>query len=170
MKTLERWCVILLGARKKVKNLSQLFKYLQEEIDESLNSDVLNEIRDAEIYFINQDVLNSYSPKVYKRRLKNGIDSPKNIINVSSETGKLIVRNVTEFNPAYDSQNRGEGLAGLLEYGEGWGGFYYDFSSPKFNKPKRFISDTKAAINIGKLHVLSLRSGMKKRGFKIKTG
>lgn len=154
------------------RSLKTLNAYIKKQINDSLKEEVLEAVKDVELDHISDDVLGAYNPIEYARRDTRGIDDPANIIAAPPRDGILEVENVTQFNPGYGSDNTGYGLVGLIEYGNGWNGYNYEYPHPggrkPFNKPRPFIQNTKEDLKNNKQHVIALKDGLNKRGIKTK--
>ena len=53
---------------------------MKSDIEDTLLDEVLDKVKDIELFHIKQDVFDVYSPSIYKRRLNDGIDDPDNIV------------------------------------------------------------------------------------------
>ena len=153
----------------KLKSLKELRSYIEKCIDDSLENEVLETVKKIEINHIEEDVCNVYSPSAYERRSNLGVDDPENIIGNITQNGVLEVENITEFNPEYETENRGLGLVKLIEYGHKTSGYYYDYpKSDSFTDPRPFISNTKNEIKENKNHVIAIKSGLEKHKIKVR--
>lgn len=156
-----------------VNNLKDLRKILEKKIEESLDKEVTNTIRDVMLNNIEETVYDTYEPSQYKRRYeKEGLSDPSNIGGVIVN-GELQVFNATAGNPDIYingkrdvSQNDGDYLAPIIEYGKG-----YDFSSENGNngyeKPRPFVENTREELKQTKAHVKALKQGLKNRGINV---
>ena len=118
-------------------SLEELYALIQKKIDESLKEDVSEVVKQVESIEA-KNILDEYDPIKYdpikyERRDHNGIDDVNNMTdNVSN--GMLTIANETEFNqsqdnnPNYHTSNQGNDLIGLIEYGDGWNGYKYDYA------------------------------------------
>ena len=153
----------------KLKSLKELRKLIENCIDDSLENEVLETVKKIEINHVDEDVFDVYSPSAYERRSTLGIDDPDNIVGNITQNGILEVENITEFNPEYETENRGLGLVKLIEYGHKTSGYFYDYpKSANFTDPRPFISNTKKEIKENKNHVIALKSGLEKHKIKVK--
>ena len=153
----------------KLKSLKELRNYIEKCINDSLENEVLETVKKIEISHVEEDVFNVYSPSAYERRCVLGIDDSDNIVGNITQNGVLEIENITEFNPEYETENRGLGLVKLIEYGHGTSGYYYEYpKSESFTNPRPFISNTKKEIKENKSHVIAIKSGLEKHKIKVK--
>lgn len=80
---------------KSYNDIGEVLKDLKSDIEDVLMGDVLDEIRDIELSHVKNDVFSVYSPVVYKRRLTDGLDDPRNIVGKVKDL-HLSVDNITE--------------------------------------------------------------------------
>ena len=153
----------------KVRNLKELRKAVEKAIDNSLENEVFEVVRDEEIKSIETDVFAVYTPKIYERRAFGGIDDEENIVHDEVKNGTIKIENITEFNPGYETENEGPELAALIEYGHGGKDYYYDYpSSDDFCDPRPFISNTRKRLKKSGKHKEALKIGLKRNNIKIK--
>lgn len=153
----------------KLKSLKELRNYIEKCIDDSLENEVLETVKKIETSHVEEDVFDVYSPSAYERRSTLGIDDPDNIVGNITQNGVLEIENITEFNPEYETENRGLGLVKLIEYGHKTSGYFYDYpKSDNFTDPRPFISNTKKEIKENKSHVIAIKSGLEKHKIKVK--
>ena len=150
-------------------NLDSLTAYLQERIDNSLTREVLDEVRTAEQESIESNVYGAYTPAVYERRQGNGgLIAEENIVGSLVKSGTLEVRNETPFNDTYPTENNGDNLIGLVEYGDGWNGYHYDYppndSKRPYKKARHPIQKTVKALEKQNRISLALKKALKARG------
>lgn len=148
-------------------NLDDLFDYIQEQIDDTLQDEVFEEVRDVMQDNIKTHVYKAYSPEEYKRRKKRGgLIADENIKGEIESSGVLVVYNTTPFNQAYATLNKGNELIGLIEYGHGWNNYFYDY--PKegevYMKPRKPIANTIGELRKTDALMNALEKGLKKRG------
>lgn len=152
-------------------NLKQLEAELKRRLNATLQDDVVKAVKETEQKHVQRDVYAAYKPKYYQRRMSSGglIDEQNMVV----ETGDLEVSidNQTSFNNGYDwnpgfrpPPNNGNELEVLVEYGDGGGGYIYNYpSDPAFTSPRPFIHNTVDELKNGKLRE-SVVSGLAKRG------
>lgn len=144
----------------------EMFGDLKKDIEDCLINEALEKVKDIEVFHIKRDVLDSYSPTFYKRRASNGIDDRNNIVG-HVRNMVLEVDNVTAFNSGYGTSNSGEGLADLINGGDGTNGHYYDFAGT-FNKPRKFLENSIDEVENTDLIENTLLNSLKKKGYEIK--
>lgn len=160
----------------KVKSIAEALKYISSQINETLLDEVSESIKDAEIRHAYRDVYSRPDSLLYERRYSDGgIGDYDNLEERLEGDGLLAVENVTPFNPYLNgrnasdgmSHNSGEGLDGLVEFGDGgWKGLTYDWAKGEPARP--FIQNTIDELRTTKAHVKSLKDGLKKRGVNVK--
>lgn len=146
-------------------DIDSLLNDLKSDIEDTLSNEVLDEVRDIELFHIEQDVFRSYSPKIYERRRVGGIGDPNNLV-WKVQNMELEVDNVAEFNEGHGTYNRGQGLADLINAGEGKSGYYYDYPG-EFERARPFIDDTIEEIEQTGSVENALAKGLKKRNYDV---
>lgn len=153
----------------KLKNLKELRKYIEKSINNSLENEVFEAVKEIQLKHIQEDVLDVYSPQTYQRRDNLGIDDPENITFKPVKNGVLEVENITQFNPGYETKNQGLGLVKLIEYGHEISGYSYDYpKSEDFTNSRSFIANSKKEIKEIKSHIKAIKSGFKRNKFEVK--
>lgn len=155
----------------KIKNWATLQRQLQKMVAAALEDDVAKVVKEVELAHIQSDVLGSYAPAQYQRRQTGGIDDPKNMASYLENPSTLVVENRTPFSHSPLSANSGDDLAGLIEYGDGWNGYHYEYphegGADPYNKPRPFLQNTREDLSLNRQHVAALKKGLTKRGVKI---
>lgn len=155
-----------LGRDKYFTDINALLADVQKSINKSLQNEVMDAVRDVELSHIERDVLNVYTPSIYKRRASGGIDDVKNIVGTVKD-GKLTVDNVTPFNEDYDTSNRGTGLGYMINEG-GNSEHDYDYGfrgiEAPYSKPRPFIDNTVEELDKTEIIEDALAKGMSKDG------
>lgn len=159
--------------------LTKIDKHLNKKIDNALSKEVFAKVRDAEVSAIEKEVYEVYevyNPQGYRRRMASGgLSDPKNIVieGGAATGGRLSVVNVTPSNPG-GCKNRkfvttDKDLPSLVEYGDGYQGYHYDFASDGAYMGPRPFTET-AAENLKKTgaHVKALKDGLRRQGIKVK--
>lgn len=155
-----------MGKDKHFTDIDALLGDVQKSINKSLENEVMDAVRDVELSHIERDVLNVYSPSIYKRRGSGGIDDVRNIVGTVKD-GKLTVENVTPFNEDYGTRNKGTGLAYMINEG-GNSKHDYDFGfwtvEAPYSRPRPFIDNTIEELDKTEIIEDALAKGMKKDG------
>lgn len=156
-------------------SLESLFDYIQDSVNEVLESDVTELVEDTMIDSIQTKVYNVYTPTVYNRRGEDGgLLDKRNISTVVSSNGQLTSTNVTiansviyrgSYGKAYSSKNIGGLLTPIIVSGIG-----YDFqnSAKAYSQPRNFITETKIQLSNGNKIKRTISTGLKKNGIKVK--
>lgn len=55
-----------MGRKNNYDDIDELLNDIRSDIEETLKDDVFDEVRDIELEYIEQDVLSTYSPKIYE--------------------------------------------------------------------------------------------------------
>lgn len=132
------------------RNLKDLEKYIREKVETALEGDVSNKIVDKLEENAQSLVYDVYSPVVYERRNSFLKDESYQI---KKKKWKVEIKPVVEFSQAYATSNKGNDLAGLVNYGDGWNGHIYEYryphGAPPYNKPRPFLDVTHEELNDG---------------------
>lgn len=157
------YCVM----RKKdaYDDIDMLLKDLKFDIEDTLMDEVLDEVKDIELKHIEQDVYETYTPKIYVRRSNDGIGDPDNIVG-EVHNMQLEVDNVASFNEDYGTHNHGTGLATLLNDGNSLNGYFYDFPG-EFTQPRPFLDHTEEEIEKTDSVENALAKGLKRRNYDV---
>jgi hypothetical protein len=156
--------------------LSQLKQELNSRIQATLLDEVATAVRKVEAESIETYVYDVYEPKEYeRRRFDGGLQDPKNMIaeiNHNANGGQNL--NTLEiFNVTTGKYEPNKYIAGLVEYGDGYGGMRYqpfwgDANTYPYKNPRPFTRGTIAFLSLEKQHVKALKQGLSKRGLKSK--
>lgn len=156
--------------------LAKVNRQLVSKIDSALSKEVFEEVRDEEAATIEDVVYGVYTPRIYRRRGEyGGLADPYNIEiqGGAAQGGRMAVINVTQPNPSGCKNRRSvttdKDLPSLVEYGDGYHGYSYDFPSDgAYIGPRPFTA--KAAENLKKngAHVKALKDGLRRQGVKVK--
>lgn len=154
-------------------------KKLAQKVDSVLSKEVFEEIRDTEIATI-ESVVYVYDPREYIHRGEyGGMADPYNIEmkGGAASGGVLTVVNATESDDRYEGSTR-KTLPELIEYGHSkycsLRGVGYDFISKvklrrdKYMVPRPFTKKTVETLEQNRDHIVALRTGLIKRGVKVK--
>ncbi len=146
---------------------------LQATITDILSNEVAESIKEIEAKKVEEQVYGVYSPSIYKRRGGGGgLADVANMITYVDNMEIAIV-NETPFNHAYDFKspsfipppNSGnDGLAILVEGGQGAGGYIYNYPyHDEFLAPRPFTHETIEALKKGALKKMFVQA-FKRRG------
>jgi len=159
---------------KSFKNTAALFKYIQKQINETLEDDVAKEVKQVEHDAVEKVVYDSYTPNVYDRRRDDGgLSDINNMKNNKVAEGVLIISNETKAHPTktnasgkvYKSKNKGKKLTPIIVEG---GADNYDFPRNRaYIESRDFIQETKDMLEQDGKHWTALKIGLLKRGIKI---
>lgn len=154
-----------MGRKNSYDDIDELLNDIRSDIEETLMDEVFDEVREIELEHIERDVLSAYTPKIYERRTSGGIDDPKNIVGYVKDM-QLSVDNITQFNTGYGTKHRGTGLAQLINDGDSFNGYFYDYPG-EFNQPRPFIDNTIIEVEKTDRVENALEKGMRKRKYDI---
>lgn len=152
-------------------------KQLVQKIDNAMTNEVFQEVQDEEAATIYSEVYKVYTPRIYRRRGEyGGLGDPYNIeiLGGSAKNGVLVVVNMTEPNPGGCMDNSrvttGKNLPELVEYGQGYKYYTYDFprKGARFMKPRPFTAKTIEHLKESGAHIAALKAGLKRQGVNVK--
>lgn len=126
-------------ANKNFDDLKSLIAYAKNDIKKTMQTKVLETVKEVEIKHIQEDVLDAYTPEYYKRRESGGIDDPNNIVGVVAEEGNEIVLNVTNNTLAVGKTEDGF-LDEIIEKGVP----PYEHT---YSKPRPFLENTEEELS-----------------------
>lgn len=160
--------------REALKKANQ---QLMAKVDNAMTKEVFEEVQDEEAATIYEVVYKVYTPRMYRRRGEYGGMADSNNIEIAggaSHGGVMVVVNLTKPNPGgcmNDSQvTTGKNLPELIEYGDGYKFYQYDF--PKrgaaYMGPRPFTAKTIEHLKESKAHVVALKAGLQRQGIKVK--
>lgn len=163
------------------KNLDDLLDSVQSAINNTLENEVFEEVKETELRHIRTDVYEVYKPSIYERRYsREGMLDANNIVilddngNNSVTNGNLSVVNVTPPNPyARDGATTSKDLPELIEYGdENYLDKYpfatgYDYPGEPYGLPRPFTANTIDELQTTKAHIVALKKGLLSKGFDI---
>jgi len=149
------------------KNMKDLNKYLQKQIDDALKKEVADEVRSTMIKRIEEDVYEPYTPYStdgvtphYERTYE--LKNPKNIIHYMIKDGMLAIENIRQ-----DTDDSGgyRDIVEILESGRGYDwGYKRDLDKEIGARP--FVQNTRNELSASGRHKKALKSGLNKRGIK----
>ena len=190
-------------AKYVFKNVKDLENDLKTGIKAALKEPVGMAIAKMMMDNAKEIVYEGYSPRVYDHAIgdrRHSLDEEPNNYDIQVDGDmNLSVTPVAEFNPyiyIYNkktgkwnkslSSNRGNELAGLINYGDGWNGHYYDFSEERntydedsddyeiedeedyesYSRPRPFIDITREELKEGMAKEL-LAESLKMMGYTV---
>lgn len=157
--------------------LAKANKQLMSKIDDAMTKEVFEEVRDEESATIYAEVYKVYKPRIYRRRGEyGGLGDPYNIEiqGGAAVGGKMAVVNMTEPNPGGGVSDAlvttGKNLPELVEYGDGYKFYSYDFPTmgAAFMGPRPFTAKTIEHLKTSRAHVNALKTGLKRQGVDVK--
>lgn len=129
-------------------SMKELTDFLQGVIDDELKYSIAEEVKDSLVNAAQNLVYDVYSPNQYNRRYS--YTDRENIVVDDSMPGTVEISYNVQFNDDYPSSNSGDGLTGLIEFGDGWEGHYYDYipqdKEPTFMYPRPFIAPVREQL------------------------
>lgn len=150
-------------------------KLLKKKADDVLFNEVADKVRNIEQEHIYSDVYSRPESNKYKRRYSNGGFGDINNIVKRKDDDAVTISNDTEFNPYLNGRNgsggisanasRANGLDGLINYGNGWNGIYYDWSDESFTL---YFENTLCELNNSKAHIDTMKNGLKRLGLDVR--
>jgi trans-2-enoyl-CoA reductase len=151
-----------------MNQLEELMVKLQKQVQDVVETDVVETIKDMEIEHIKQDVYDAYNPVVYDRRKENeGLIDRNNIkgtIQNENNTISVDVTNDTIENPDYPPTT-GEYIDSIIESGEG-----YIWKNSEIYKnqpfPRPFTENTYEDLKNNKQHIQALKKGLNQYNIK----
>lgn len=155
----------------KFTNMKDLEQYVRKAIDSALNVEVAKTVIDSMVDSAREEVYESYEPRQYGRR--ESLLSEENYDVHEALAGRLFVEPHAEFHNDPESSNTGYGLAQLIEYGDGGGGHYYEYSrhdgrSYLYKRPRPFVESAAHDLASSKEHVVALMDGLTDQGIPVK--
>jgi len=150
---------------KSFTNLQQLEQYLKEKINESLQVEVAEMVKDKISQHTQTDVYDKYDPVFYKRRYfdNGGLGDETRMGSKLVSDGILEVQDNNDFNHPWAYTHGGYGdidtdksLAYNIEFG------YGDMDEP-YNRPRPFIEKTREEIQGKSLHTLTMKKALQTR-------
>ena len=170
----------------KFKSISELEHYIKNMVNIALDTSVKEGVVQGLIGHAGVDVYDVYpAPSMYERR--GSLLSEGNYEVDRSENMKLSITPVARFNasglrfnkkthsfvPTVSSNGDGNELAGLINYGDGWNGYSYEYvneeemENPSYTAPRPFIDNTVEELNGGVYKAL-LALGLEDLGITVK--
>jgi len=158
-----------MAKKNKYDDIDLLLNDIESDIESVLTDEVLDTVKDIEIKHVEEDVFSIYRPKIYERRGhgNGGLDDPDNIVGEITGKMDMEITNITPFNSGYGTYNKGDGLAELVNDGEGFSGHYYDYDG-EFTQPRPFLDNTEEEILKTEQLDNALQKGLIKRGYDVR--
>lgn len=155
--------------------LTKINRQLATKIDDAMTKEVFEEVRDEEAATIYAEVYKVYTPRIYRRRGEyGGLADPYNIEIKGgvAKGGRMAVINVTDPNPGGTMNNdhvtTGKNLPELVEHGDGYKFYHYDFHSRgRYMNARSFTAKTIENLKKNRAHVTALRDGLRRQGIKV---
>ena len=155
-------------------NMKDLYAHVQNAIEKVLEPYVATAVKKVEQEMIIKTVYDVYSgvisgkkrPVKYKRRRDDG--GLMDIDNMQSDVknGVLTIKNITEPNDSYKtSMFFFQDLAEIIEYGDGYNGFSYDYDTDTddlYKQARPFTKNTVRRLKDTGRHIQALKKGLKK--------
>ena len=156
--------------------LTKIDRQLAAKIDDALSKEVFEEVRDEEAATIYSEVYKVYTPRIYRRRGEyGGLGDPYNIEikGGTAKGGKMAVVNVTDPNSGGTMNNdrvtTGKNLPELVEFGDGYKFYHYDFPSRgRFMDARPFTAKTIEHLKASRAHITALKAGLRRQGINVK--
>lgn len=156
--------------------LAKANKQLLEKIDNAMTKEVFEEVRDEEVATIYSVVYKVYTPRIYRRRGEyGGLGDPYNIEIQGgvAKGGRMAVINMTDPNPGGTMNNdrvtTGKNLPKLVEFGDGYKFYHYDFpSGGRYMDSRPFTVKTIEHLKASRAHVTALKAGLRRQGVNVK--
>ena len=156
--------------------LEKANRQLMSKIDNAMSKEVFEEVQDEESATSYSEVYKVYTPRMYRRRGEyGGLGDPYNIEmqGGAAKNGVLVVVNLTEPNPGgcpdANQVTTGKNLPELVEYGDGYKFYHYDFPGRgRYMQPRPFTQKTIEHLEQSRAHINALKAGLKRQGIKVK--
>ena len=135
------------------KNINDLFKRIEKDIQEVLINEVADTVKDEMKQAIDDTVYSTYEPEYYKRRGEQGGLLDEDNITVTELENGILLRNTAPLN----GSKTGYDLDRIIIDGSG-------------NQPfsRDFIEESKERLEDNKAHVEAMVQGLKKKGYDVK--
>lgn len=157
-------------ARKQT--LNNLVKKIEQDIQNTLASDVFDAVVNIQSQEIKREVYDAYTPFEYQRRgAQGGLMDAKNNIATFTNTGgriEMLIQNITK------GRDNGEYITPLIVGGDGYKGMEYNYkynrdgTQDKYLKPRDFVSATMNRLKRTlEVHDV-IKTGLIKRGYRFK--
>lgn len=140
-----------------MSNLKEVLNKIKKEVQNSLETDVAEMVKDTIIKHVSEDVYQVYTPTMYKRKgFNDGLMDERNMdIFKYGECGIEIQNN---------TMDDGKNVAEVVETGIGYDFTGYGYS---YEQPRKFMSNTRDEIERDDLHKKELKQSLKNKGYKV---
>jgi aminopeptidase-like protein len=157
-------------------NLTELYKYLQNEMREVMNNEMADMVKKKESESVEKNVYDVYKPNngkpfVYDRRKTNGgladESNMKHTVKNTSNSVELSVKNTTK------GKDQNFQIADLVEYGDGYNNKEYEYKTNRDGTASEYLSGrpftekTEEDILQSNEHVTVMKNGLKSRGIDV---
>lgn len=134
-------------------NLNDLLKHIEQDVNDTLENEVAETVKDDLLVSIHNDVYAAYSPEHYKRRMVNGGFSDRSNLKATVYDGVLKVRDVAPL----DNGRTDYALDDIIIHGYG-------------NQPfaRDYISRSKERLKDNGDHIEAMKQGLKEKGYNVK--
>ena len=150
------------------KSLKDLQAFVQDVVNMELEDSIAQVIKDGLTNSAESNVYGVYSPKKYPRR--HSLSDQGNMDVPPVTNGVLEVRVVAPFDNIWPTENTGDELAGLVEFGDGWNGHAYEYlpsdREPTFLYPRPFIQPVREEIGSDLKDIM--KQALRNAGLKVK--
>lgn len=144
--------------KKRARNLNHLFHLMSKEIEKTLMDDVAKEVKKEEKKKIEREVYDKYEPTTYERKYDDG-----GLSDLENMEAKIIKKNTLSIQNIRRDEENNRLVAPIVESGKG---YTYDFKYNGISRP--FTLKTAEELKKNGAHIRALKSGLIKRGFRVK--
>lgn len=138
--------------KKSFNNLNDLFNYIETEIQDTMENEVADTVKEKMNLSVHKTVYGTYQPRINRRRKDNGGLSDKDNISITPIDGGIEITNDTPL----DNGRHSPRLDAIIEYGQGRQPF-----------PRPFYKDTYDILAAG-AYEETLKASLKNKGIDIK--
>ncbi len=137
----------------KFNNLNDLFKKIENDIQDTMQNEVAETVKEEMQAAIQSTVYDAYTPKQYSRRLSDGGMLDGKNIQTMSDGHTLTVKNIAPL----DNGRTDYALDDIVVNGMGYMPY-----------PRDFYSECAEQLKTSEKHVEALKQGLKKKGYGVK--
>ena len=135
------------------KNLNDLFKYIEKDIQQVMLDEVADEVKDEMVNAVETSVYRVYDPVQYSRRYGNGGLGARENMQVTEIPNGISVRDIAPL----DNGRTDYELDDIVVNGLG-----------RMPFPRDFYSECKEQLEITGDHKEALKQGLKRKGYDVK--